>query len=82
MKNKIHETNHKKEKKMKRGTKFIILVSVFLITFVGFSMIASPYINAIKIERETGFHMISKHLVMNERILQAHSATNKDCDSS
>jgi hypothetical protein len=72
----------KKEEKMKRGTKFIILVSAFLITFVGFSAIASPYINAIKIGREAGLHMISNHSVMNERILQAHSATNKDCDSS
>ncbi len=52
---------------MKRGKKLIILVSAFLITFVGFSMIASPYINAIKIGREAGGHMISNPLAMKEK---------------
>jgi hypothetical protein len=71
---------------MRRGIKFIILVSAFLITFVGFSMIASPYINAIKIGREAGFHMISNHLAMKEKAKKVHPiykrSRNLDCIES
>ena len=80
MKNNSHETNQDKEKKMKRGTKFIILFSAFLIAFAGFNMIASPYINTIKIGKEAGLHIISNHLAEKECEVQAHLFTKKDCD--
>ncbi len=71
---------------MKRGKKLIILVSAFLITFVGFSMIASPYINAIKIDREAGGHMISNPLAMKEKAIEVYpihkGSRNSDCIES
>jgi hypothetical protein len=70
----------KKEKKMKRGTKFIILLSALLIAFVGFNMIASPYIDTVKIGREAGLHIISNHLAEKECEAQTHPYTKKDCD--
>jgi hypothetical protein len=57
-----YEIKKKKEKRMKRGTKFIILLSAFLIVFVGFNMIASPYFDTLKIGREAGLHIISNYL--------------------
>ncbi|MBA7672089.1 hypothetical protein ES703_80261 [subsurface metagenome] len=65
---------------MKRGTKFMILLSAFLIVFVGFSMIASPYVNTIKIGREAGQYIISNHLAEKECEVQAHAFTENDCD--
>jgi len=65
---------------MKRGTKFMILLSAFLVVFVGFSMIASPYVNAIKIGREAGLHIISNHLAEKKCEVQAHAFTENDCD--
>ncbi len=78
--NNHHKKNHKKEKKMKRGTKFMILLSAFLVVFVGFSMIASPYVNTIKIGREAGQYIISNHLAEKECEVQTHPFTKKDCD--
>jgi len=65
---------------MKRGTKFMILLSALLVVFVGFSMIASPYVNAIKIGREAGLHVISNHLAEKECEVQTHPLTKKDGD--
>jgi len=65
---------------MKKGTKFMILFSSFLIVFVGFSMIASPYVNTIKIGREAGQYIISNHLAEKECEVQAHAFTENDCD--
>ncbi len=65
---------------MKRGTKFMILLSAFLVAFVGFSMIDSPYINAIKIGSEAGYYIISNHLAEKECEVQTHPFTKKDCD--
>jgi len=64
---------------MKRGTKFIILLSAFLIAFVGFNMIASPYINTVKIGREAGLHIISNYLAEKGCEVQTHSLNRKDC---
>jgi len=75
-----HETNKKKEKKMKKGVKFMILLSAFLIAFVGFNMIASPYINTVKIGREAGLHIISNYLDEKECEVQTHPYIKKDCD--
>ena len=76
----IPEKDHKKEKRMKRGTKFMILLSAFLVAFVGFSMIASPYVNSIKIGREAGLYIISNHLAEKEGGVQTHPFTKNDCD--
>lgn len=65
---------------MKRGTKFIILLSAFLMAFVGFNMIASPYINTVKIGREAGLHIISNYLSENECEVLTHPLTKKGCD--
>jgi len=65
---------------MKRGTKFMILLSAFLVAFVGFSMIASPYIDTVKIGREAGLHIISNHLAEKECEVQTYLYTKKDCD--
>jgi hypothetical protein len=67
---------------MKRGTKFIILLAAFLITFTGFSIIASPYINAIKIGREAGLHMISNHLAMKEKATEVYPIYKRSRDSN
>jgi hypothetical protein len=75
-----YETNQEKEKKMKRGTRFIILLSALLIAFVGFNMIASPYINTVKIGKEAGFHIISNYLSEKECEAQTHPYAKKDCD--
>ncbi len=65
---------------MKRGTKLMILFSSFLIVFVGFSMIASPYVNTIKIGREAGHYIISNHLAEKECEVQTHPFTKNNCD--
>ncbi len=65
---------------MKRGTKFIILFSAFLIAFVGFNMIASPYIDTAKIGREAGLHIIYNHLAEKECEVQTHPFTKNNCD--
>lgn len=75
-----HKINQKKEKKMKRGTKFIILFSALLIAFAGFNMIASPYVDTIKVGREAGLHIISNHLAEKECEVQTHLLNKKDCD--
>ena len=79
-KDKIHKKNHKKEKKMKRGTKFMILLSAFLVAFVGFNMIASPYVNTAKIGREAGLHIISNHLAEKDCEVQNHPFAKNNCD--
>ncbi len=58
----------------------MILLSAFLVAFAGFSMIASPYVNSIKIGREAGFHIISNHLAEKECEVQTHPFTKNDCD--
>lgn len=65
---------------MKRGTRFIILLSALLTAFVGFNMIASPYINTVKISREAGFQIISNHLAEKECEVQTRPLNKKDCD--
>jgi len=65
---------------MKRETRFMILLSAFLIAFVGFNMIASPYINTVKIGREAGLHIISNHLAEKECEVQTRPLNKKDCD--
>ncbi len=75
-----HEKNQKKEKKMKKGTRFIILLSAFLIAFVEFNMIASPYIHMVKIGREAGLRIISNYLSEKDCEVQTHPYTKKDCD--
>ncbi len=63
---------------MKRGTKLITLLSAFLVAFVGFSMIASPYVNTIKIGREAGYYIISNHLAEKECKVQTYPFNKKD----
>ena len=58
----------------------MILLSAFLIVFVGFNMIASPYVNTIKIGREAGQYIISNHLAEKECEVQTHPFTENDCD--
>ncbi len=65
---------------MKRGVKFMILLSALLVAFVGFNMIASPYVDTIKIGREGGLHIISNYLSEKDCEVQTHPYTKKDCD--
>ncbi len=65
---------------MKSGTKFIILLTAFLIAFVGFNMIASPYIDTVRIGREAGLHIISNYLAEKDCGVQNNPYTQKDCD--
>ncbi len=65
---------------MKKGTRFIILLSAFLIAFVGFNMIASPYIDMVKIGKEAGLLMISNYLSEKYCEVQTHPYIKKDCD--
>lgn len=64
---------------MKRGTKFIILLSAFLIVFVGFNMIASPYFDTLKIGREAGLHIIYNYLTEKDCEVQTYSLNKRDC---
>ena len=51
-----------KENKMKLRDKFAIFLVAVLITFVGFSLIASPSLDMLKVGKKAGYEMISNML--------------------
>ncbi len=52
---------------MRKITKLVILFSAFLMSFLAFSLIASSYVQTIKIGRKAGFHIISNHMAMKAK---------------
>lgn len=44
---------------MKLGTKMAIFLAAVLLTFVGFSMIASPAVDIMKVGKAAGYEIIS-----------------------
>ncbi len=52
----------RKEKNMKLKTKTAIFMMAVLLTFVGFSLIASPSIEIMKVGKEAGYEIISNYL--------------------
>jgi len=51
-----------KENKMKLGTKMAIFLAAVLLTFVGFSMIASPAVDIMKVGKAAGYEQISREI--------------------
>jgi len=58
----------KKEKNMKLKTKTAIFMMAVLLTFVGFSLIASPSIEILKVGKEAGYEIISNYLAKEEAV--------------
>jgi hypothetical protein len=54
-----------KENKMKLRDKLAILLVAVLITFVGFSLIASPSLDMLKVGKKAGYEIIS-NMIANE----------------
>ena len=51
---------------MKFGSKVAIFLAAALITFVGFSMIASPAVDMAKVGKEAGYEIITNYLAKVE----------------
>ncbi len=54
-----------KENKMKLRDKLAIFLVAVLITFVGFSLIASPSLDMLKVGKKAGYEIIS-NMIANE----------------
>ncbi|NOR53060.1 MAG: hypothetical protein GQ536_03105 [Candidatus Aminicenantes bacterium] len=61
---------------MKLRTKTAILMMAVLLTFVGFSLIASPSIEIMKVGKEAGYEIISNYLAKAETV--AHHSNPTD----
>jgi hypothetical protein len=48
-----------KENKMRLRTKMAIFMAAALLTFVGFSLIASPAVDMVKVGNDAGFEIIT-----------------------
>ncbi len=51
---------------MKLKTKFVILLAAALISFVGFSLIASPIVDVLVVGKEAGYEQISNFLAKSD----------------
>jgi hypothetical protein len=54
--------NLKRRQTMKFKTKFVIFLAAVLISFVGFSLIASPLVDVLVVGKEAGYEQISNFL--------------------
>jgi hypothetical protein len=55
----MRNKGNSKENKMRLKTKMAIFVAATLLTFVGFSLIASPAVDIVKVGKDAGFEMIT-----------------------
>ncbi len=51
---------------MKFKTKFVIFLAAALISFVGFSLIASPIVEVLVVGKEAGYEQISNFLAKSD----------------
>lgn len=51
---------------MKFKTKFVIFLAAALISFVGFSLIASPVVDVLVLGKEAGYEQISNFLAKTD----------------
>lgn len=61
---------------MKLRTKTAIFMMAVLLTFVGFSLIASPSIEIMKIGKEAGYEIISNYLAKAETAARHSNPTD------
>ncbi len=61
---------------MKLRTKTAILMMAVLLTFVGFSLIASPSIEIMKVGKEAGYEIISNYLAKSETVTHHSNPTD------
>ena len=61
---------------MKLRTKTAIFMMAVLLTFVGFSLIASPSIEIMKVGKEAGYEIISNYLAKAETVSHHSNPTD------
>jgi hypothetical protein len=68
-----NDENLKRRQTMKFKTKFVIFLAAVLISFVGFTLIASPIVDVLVIGKEAGYEQISNFLAKadNAKVLKA-----------
>lgn len=64
-----------KENKMKLIDKFAIFLVAVLITFVGFSLIASPSLDMLKVGKKAGYEIISNMLANEANAVASRSSS-------
>lgn len=64
-----------KENKMKLRDKFAIFLVAALITFVGFSLIASPSLDMLKVGKKAGYKIISNMLANEANAVASRSSS-------
>ncbi len=63
-----------KENKMKLRDKLAIFLVAVLITFVGFSLIASPSVDILKVGKKAGYEIISNMLAKEANAVASQSS--------
>ncbi|MFC2160314.1 hypothetical protein ACFLRW_07005 [Acidobacteriota bacterium] len=53
---------------MKFKTKFVFILAAALISFVGFSLIASPVVDVLVVGKEAGYEQISNFLAKSDGV--------------
>ena len=53
---------------MKLRTKAAIFMAAILLTFIGFSLMASPTVEIMKVGKEAGYEIISNYLIKAEAV--------------
>ena len=64
-----------KENKMKLRNKLAIFLVAVLITFVGFSLIASPSLDILKVGKRAGYEIISNMLAKEANAVASQSSS-------
>jgi hypothetical protein len=64
-----------KEKKMKLRDKLAIFLVAVLITFVGFSLIASSSVDILKVGKKAGYEIISNVLAKEANAVASQSSS-------
>jgi hypothetical protein len=58
--------NLKRRQTMKFKTKTVIFLAAVLISFVGFTLIASPFVDILVVGKEAGYEQISNFLAKSD----------------
>lgn len=64
-----------KENEMKLRNKLAIFLVAVLITFVGFSLIASPSVDILKVGKRAGYEIISNMLAKEANAVASQSSS-------
>ena len=60
---------------MKFKTKFVIFLAAAMISFVGFSLIASPVVDVLVVGKEAGYEQISNFLANSDKTKNLKTST-------